>query len=154
MKKIAFVVMILMTFGYGCVKDTNLVVEELNKKRDNSTLEQLVETPIEIDVYKEGWTDEQRGFWASNYWAMLAGNPQTRARFEPLSVYKIATCIVDTWAKDKTLKEFNTEVATSNDPMIARLMYNITYECTTFEVLRLRSTVPQEKEELTLKNTL
>ena len=106
MKKIAFVVMILMTFGYGCVKDTNLVVEELNKKRDNSTLEQLVETPIEIDVYKEGWTDEQRGFWASNYWAMLAGNPQTRARFEPLSVYKIATCIVDTWARDKSLQDF------------------------------------------------
>jgi len=154
MKKIAFVVMILMTFGYGCTKDTNLVVEELDKKSDNSTLEQLVEAPIDVDVYKEGWTDEQRGFWASNYWAMLAGNPQTRARFEPLSVYKIASCIVDTWARDKSLQDFVNEVARSNDPSVARQMYNITYECTTFEVLRLRSTVPQEKEELTLKNTL
>ena len=66
MKKIAFVVMILMTFGYGCTKDTNLVVEELDKKSDNNTLEQLVEAPIEVDLYKEGWTDEMRGFWASN----------------------------------------------------------------------------------------
>lgn len=150
MKKIAFVVMILMTFGYGCVKDTNLVVEELNKKRDNSTLEQLVETPIEIDVYKEGWTDEQRGFWASNYWAMLAGNPQTRARFEPLSVYKIATCIVDTWARDKSLQDFVNEVARSNDPLVARQMYNITYECTTFEVMRLNT----QPKEPSLQNTL
>ena len=146
----------VMTLLIGCTHYTEpqLEVEELSKTSDNASLEEIVEAPIIVDEYKEGWTDEMRGFWASNYWAMLAGNPQTRARFEPLSVYKIATCIVDTWAKDKTLKEFNTEVATSNDPLIARMMYNITYECTTFEVLRLRSTVPQEKKELTLKNTL
>ena len=150
MKKVAFVVMFLMTFGYGCTKDTNLVVEELDQVSDNSTLEQLVETPIEVDLYKEGWTDEQRGFWTSNYWAMLAGNPQTRARFLPFNVYKIASCIVDTWARDITLKDFVNNVAQSNDPQVASQMYTITYECTTFEVMRL-NTEPQEPN---LKNTL
>lgn len=151
MKKIAFVIMILMTFGYGCTKDTNLVVEELDKKSDNNTLEQLVEAPIEVDLYKEGWTDEQRGFWAANYWAMLASNPNTRNRFLPMSVYKISTCIVDTWARDTPLKEFVNNVAKSNDPMVARQMYNITYECTSFEVLRLNTEGPQQP---TLQNTL
>ena len=150
MKKIAFVVIALMIFGYGCTKDTNLVVEELNQVSDNSTLEQLVETPIEVDLYKEGWTDEQRGFWTSNYWAMLAGNPQTRARFLPFSVYKIASCIVDTWARDMALKDFVSNVAQSNDPLVARQMYNITYECTTFEVMRINMEQPQP----TLQNTL
>ena len=151
MKKIAFVVMILMTFGYGCTKDTNLVVEELDKKSDNNTLEQLVEAPIEVDLYKEGWTDEQRGFWAANYWAMLASNPNTRNRFLPMSEYKISTCIVDTWARDTPLKEFVNNVAKSNDPMVARQMYNITYECTSFEVLRLNT---EGSQQPTLQNTL
>ena len=150
MKKVTFVVIALMIFGYGCTKDTNLVVEELNQVSDNSTLEQLVETPIEVDLYKEGWTDEQRGFWTSNYWAMLAGNPQTRVRFLPFSVYKIASCIVDTWARDMTLKDFVNNVAQSNDPQVASQMYTITYECTTFEVMRLN----MEPQEPNLKNTL
>ena len=150
MKKIAFVVMSLMIFGYGCTKSNNLVVEDLPKKEDNKKLSEIVEAPIIVNIYKKGWTDEQRGFWTSNYWAMLAQNPQTRARFLPFSVYKIASCIVDTWAKDTSLEEFQNNVAKSNDPLIARQMYNITYECTTFEVMRLNT----QPKEPSLQNTL
>ena len=150
MKKIAFVIMSLMIFGYGCTKSTNLVVEDLPKKKDNKKLSEIVEAPIVVNIYKKGWTDEQRGFWTSNYWAMLAGNPQTRARFLPFSVYKIATCIVDTWAKDLPLEDFVNNVAQSNDPQVASQMYTITYECTTFEVMRLNT----QPKEPSLQNTL
>ena len=70
---------------------------------------------------------------------MLASNPNTRQRFLPFSVYKIESCIVDTWAKDMPLEDFVKNVAQSNDPMVARQMYNITYECTTFEVMRMQT---------------
>ena len=118
---------------------TTLEVVDLKPKTDNSTLEELVEAPIIVDEYREGWTDEQRGFWSANYWAMLASNPNTRQRFLPFSVYKISSCIVDTWAKDMPLEDFVKNVAQSNDPMVARQMYNITYECTTFEVMRMQT---------------
>ena len=49
-----------------------------------------------------------------------------------------------------TLKDFVSNVAQSNDPLAARQMYNITYECTTFEVMRLNT----EPQEPTLQNTL
>ena len=49
-----------------------------------------------------------------------------------------------------TLKDFVTNVAQSNDPQVASQMYTITYECTTFEVMRLN----MEPQEPNLKNTL
>ena len=54
-------------------------------------------------------------------------------------------------ARDTPLKEFVNNVAKSNDPMVARQMYNITYECTSFEVLRLNT---EGSQQPTLQNTL
>ena len=130
--------------SYGCSK--NLVVEDLTPTSDNSTLEELVEAPIEVNPYKEGWTDKNRGFWAANYWAMLASNPQTRMRFLPQSVYEISICIVDTWAQQVTFNEFTNNVAKSNDPVVANQMYQITYQCTSFEVMRLNMEVQKDMD--------
>lgn len=130
--------------GYGCSK--NLVVEDLTPTSDNSTLEELVESPIDDNPFKEGWTDEQRGFWSANYWAMLARNPNTRLRFLPMSVYKISACIVDAWAKQVSLIDFTDKVFESNNPVIAKQMYDITYHCTTFEVMRQNTKAQKEMD--------
>ena len=144
MRTLTLIIMCVMMLGYGCSK--NLVVEDLTPTSDNSTLEELVEAPIDENPYKEGWTDEQRGFWSANYWAMLAQNPNTRARFLPMSVYKISACIVDTWAKQLSLTEFTNNVAKSNDPIVARQMYDVTYQCTTFEVMRQNMEVQKDMD--------
>ena len=123
---------------------------DIAKTSTCKSLEELVEAPIEVNPYKEGWTDKNRGFWAANYWAMLASNPQTRMRFLPQSVYEISTCIVDTWAQQVTFNEFSNNVAKSNDPVVANQMYQITYQCTEFEILRINS----KKEVLDPKNSI
>ena len=106
----------------------------------------MLEAPIEKNPYKEGWTDKNRGFWAANYWAMLASNPQTRMRFLPQSVYEISTCIVDTWALQVSFNEFTNTIAKSNDPVHASQMYQITYQCTSFEVMRLNMEVQKDMD--------
>ena len=132
-----FVMFVCAIFLISCTK-AEVEVQDLPKP-DNSTLTELVEAPIEANPYKEGWTDKNRGFWAANYWAMLASNPQTRMRFLPQSVYEISTCIVDTWAQQVSFDEFNDNVGKSTNPVTANQMYQITYQCTDFEILRLKS---------------
>ena len=148
MKNLVLIIMFVCAFLMSC-SQAEVEVQDLPKP-DNSTLEELVEAPIEKNPYKEGWTDKNRGFWAANYWAMLASNPQTRMRFLPQSVYEISTCIVDTWALQVSFNEFTNTIAKSNDPVHASQMYQITYQCTEFEVLRLNS----KKEVLDPKNSI
>lgn len=137
MKNLSLFVMFVCAFLMSC-SQAEVEVKDISKP-DNSTLEGIVEAPIEIDPYKEGWTEKNRGYWAANYWAKLASNPQTRMNFLPQSVYGISACIVNTWAQQVSFNEFRNNIVESNDPVIVTQMYQITYQCTEFEILRINS---------------
>jgi len=153
MKKF-FIIMCVLIFGYACTIPVT--------KQDVIQPKDIISKSIpekNLDVYEQGWTYELKYFWISNYYASLAAQPNVRARFKPISTWRVSKCVIEYFQVNYSFNDFTTRWGsqTQISPADVDVIWNASYACSQTELARVLKELEEAKgkpQKRTLKNTI